>query len=1090
MSSDHQKYASFIWSVTDLLRGTYRQPTYGKIILPFTVLRRLDGVLEPTKAAVLAKAEELRNSSLPDGAKARILQITAGTTFYNTSKLDFKALIGDPQNVARNLLAYIAAFSPGAVEVLENYHLDQLITQLDEAGLLYLVVAKFAEIDLHPSAVDNHQMGHILEEIIRQFFEASNETAGEHFTPREVIRLMVNLLMAPDGQDLITPGIVRTVYDPACGTGGMLTASEEHITRYNSRATVKVFGQEINSESWAICRSDMMLKGQEALNIALGDSLTQDGHLGRKFDYLLANPPFGVEWKKVQKQVEDERDNLGWAGRFGAGTPRISDGSFLFLQHMISKMKPVDQGGSSIAIVFNRSPLFSGAAGSGESEIRRWILDNDWLEAIVALPDQLFYNTGISTYLWILSNRKAPALKDKVILLNGRDYWTKMRKSLSDKHKVITDNQIAELTTIYKNALSISADPKHEHHTKTKVFLRHSFGYQCITVEHPLRQRFEVTSETANALAGTKELVKFDQRDALLAGLRSLIGTVCGNKLEFGGKLNAALRKNSLGTLPAPIEKAVWAQVAVNDPGGELQTDQKGNPLPDPDLRQLEKVPLTSLHSTPDQLQMEIEEYIKRDVLPHFPNAWVDNSKTKIGYEISPALFLTTRWTDRFEPLGKVTRQVSPRPVTREAELQSPVLRARSLQLVDFASELSEFPSPGDLLTPCSGGDIVGQPGNWRVLPEPFGSALTPLKVLRPLGHSGRVLCEWLNSTKLNEYVREPQLSTTAPVPIRAIMDQELDRLLKDLDDGRRSLRRTTSRILPNIFNELTNDSEDVQWTARSLSSEAHLIDELVRPLEDPLWRAEWSYPYHVAALARQYRIASTPDSRRDGIIKLGEGVARALGIIALALEIRRRGSFSSAMRKKFNIGASFGTWLEIVKQLVEADTVPELPELSSALNPGSAYEMLHQIQGFRNVSHHAHGMPSRYQLETEISQLEPILMAGLESVSWLSGLRWELVDQCQFLGNGSNQLVGELLRGSHPDWEPFTRLSVEQLIPNRIYVGSPSSSNLIDLWPIASCELCAKCSARELFLLDKVTRDGLVLRSLKGHMIDRALTW
>ncbi|OUC91332.1 type I restriction-modification system subunit M [Streptosporangium minutum] len=634
MSGNHQKYADFIWSVADLLRGDYRQSEYGKVILPFTVLRRLDCVLEPTKAAVLAKAGELAGGGLPDGAKDRLLRGVADASFYNVSPLDFGKLLADSDNVAKNLRAYIGGFSPGAVEVLEKYRFDDQITRLEEAGLLYLVTAKFADIDLHPDVVDNHQMGYVFEELIRKFSEISNETAGEHFTPREVIRLMVNLLMAPDDEDVMTPGIVRTIYDPACGTGGILSAAEEHITRYNKKATVKVAGQELNPESWAICRSDMMLKGQDPSQIVLGNSFVLRGHEDRKFDYLLANPPFGVEWKKVQRQVQDEADNLGWAGRFGAGTPRINDGSFLFLQHMISHMKPVEQGGSRIAIVFNGSPLFTGAAESGESNIRRWILENDWLEAIVALPDQLFYNTGISTYFWILSNRKAPALKDKVILLDARSCWTKMRKSLGDKRKLIPDEQIAALTAIYKDALAIADDAEHEHHAKVKIFPRHAFGYQRITVERPLRQRFEVTEQTAEAVAEAKAVTKFEQRAALLAALASLSGTACVTKLEFAGKLDAAMAEHGLSKLPKPVEAAIWNEVAVSDPEGQLQTDRKNNPLPDADLRDNENVPLTSMNSTPAEREAEIEEYLRREVLPHVPDAWVDHSKTKVGFEV------------------------------------------------------------------------------------------------------------------------------------------------------------------------------------------------------------------------------------------------------------------------------------------------------------------------------------------------------------------------------------------------------------------------------------------------------------------------
>ncbi|MEV5138969.1 class I SAM-dependent DNA methyltransferase, partial [Streptomyces syringium] len=428
-SSKHTELANHAWSVADLLRGDYKQSDYGKVILPFTVLRRLECVLEPTREKV---AETVARFEGQDIDTDHFLRRASGHSFYNKSDLTLKKIAADPQNAAKLLQIYVGGFSDNAREVLDKYEFAQQIKKLDGANLLYQVIGKFTDLDLHPENVPNHNMGYIFEELIRRFAEQSNETAGEHFTPREVIKLMVNLLIAPDGDALSLPGVVRTVMDPACGTGGMLSAAEEHIRALNPDATVEVYGQELNAESWAICRSDLMIKGQDPENIAFGNSFSDDGHAREKFDYLLANPPFGVEWKKVKEDVEYEHKHLGEAGRFAAGLPRINDGSLLFLQHMISKMKPVDAGGgggSRIAIVFNGSPLFAGAAGSGESEIRRWILENDWLEAIVALPDQLFYNTGISTYFWILTNRKAPDHKGKVVLLDARDQWQKMRKS-------------------------------------------------------------------------------------------------------------------------------------------------------------------------------------------------------------------------------------------------------------------------------------------------------------------------------------------------------------------------------------------------------------------------------------------------------------------------------------------------------------------------------------------------------------------------------------------------------------------------------------------------------------------------------------
>ncbi|GAB3328596.1 class I SAM-dependent DNA methyltransferase [Micromonospora halotolerans] len=615
MSTKHQELANFIWSVADLLRGDYKQSEYGRVILPLTVLRRLDCVLEPTKDAVLARHKQLKDMGVQN--MDPVLRKTAGLSFYNTSEMSIRKLLGDQDHVALNLRAYIGGFSPGAVDVLDKYGFDTQISRLAEAGLLYQVVAKFADIDLHPDVVSNHQMGYVFEELIRRFSEISNETAGEHFTPREVIKLMVNLLLAPDEDDLITPGIVRKVYDPACGTGGMLSEAQDHIQEHNPHATVEVYGQELNGETYAICRSDMMLKGGDPTKIAFGNSFSQDGHEDERFDYMLANPPFGVEWKKVEKSIKDEAAR-GHAGRFGAGLPRINDGSLLFLQHMISKMKRPEDGGSRLAIVFNGSPLFTGAAGSGESEIRRWILENDLLEGVVALPDQLFYNTGISTYFWILTNRKEPARRRKVVLLDGRDYWTRMRKSLGDKRKMLTDEHIAELTRAYVEALSIADDPEHAQHAKVKVFNTTDFGYQRITVERPLRLRFEVTEETVALLAEAKAVLKYAERESLLAAAKSLVGLRSVARAEF------AIEVNALGKLPAAVEKAVWVAFSASDPEGEVQTDRKGNPLPDADLRDNENV----------SLDEDIHDYLKREVLPHVPDAWIDEAKTKIGYEV------------------------------------------------------------------------------------------------------------------------------------------------------------------------------------------------------------------------------------------------------------------------------------------------------------------------------------------------------------------------------------------------------------------------------------------------------------------------
>ncbi|MEV5409531.1 class I SAM-dependent DNA methyltransferase [Thermopolyspora sp. NPDC052614] len=639
---NHSKVAELVnhaWSVADLLRGDYKQSDYGKVILPFTVLRRLECVLEPTRDKVLATVKQLAGQDIDVDA---FLRRASGHSFYNTSAYTLKAIAGDADQTARHLLSYIGAFSPNAQEVMEKYEFAQHIKRLDGANLLYKVVGRFADLDLRPVRLDadgkverdaegnpivivsNHDMGYVFEDLIRRFAEQSNEIAGEHFTPREVIELMVNMLLAPDDDLLAVPGASRQVLDPVCGTGGMLSAAEEHIRSLNPDASVQLFGQELNPESWAICRSDLMIKGQNAENIKFGNSFSDDGHRGATFDYMLANPPFGVDWKKVKQEVEEEHERLGESGRFGAGLPRINDGSLLFLQHMISKMKPVEKGGSRVAIVFNGSPLFTGAADSGESRIRRWILENDWLEAIVALPDQLFYNTGISTYLWILTNRKDADHQGKVILLDARDYWTTMRKSLGDKRKYISKAHIAELTHLYGEALQVAADPEHPLHAKVKVFKNTDFGYRRITVERPLKLRFEITDATLTAVSESKALAKHVKPDVMADALKPLLGQSWDKKADaFDAVRKAMAEAGVMWPSAQPFRAALRDAIGVRDLEGEVQL-KKGEPEPDPELRDHENVPL-------DQ---DVDEYLRREVLPHIPDAWIDHTKTKIGYEI------------------------------------------------------------------------------------------------------------------------------------------------------------------------------------------------------------------------------------------------------------------------------------------------------------------------------------------------------------------------------------------------------------------------------------------------------------------------
>ncbi|WP_027175436.1 type I restriction-modification system subunit M [Desulfovibrio aminophilus] len=567
--------SAFIWSVADLLRGDYKQSEYGKVILPFTVLRRLDCVLKKTKPAVLAEYKAKKAARVNP---APYLLRKSGQHFYNTSPLDLPRLLGAPDDIRENLAKYVQSFSPEVEDIFTRFDFFSQIDRLAKCNLLFLVTERFAQIDLHPDEVSNAQMGLIFEELIRKFAEASNETAGEHFTPREVIRLMVSLLFAEDEEELTNTSAVRTIYDPTAGTGGMLSVAGEYLEARNPRARLTMFGQELNDESYAICKADMLIKGQDIANIVPGNTLSDDGHPAKTFDYMLSNPPFGVEWKKIEREVRKEHEQEGYNGRFGPGLPRVSDGSLLFLLHLISKMRHADQGGCRFGIVLNGSPLFTGGAGSGESEIRRYVLENDLLEAIIALPTDMFYNTGISTYVWILSNRKDAARKGKVQLIDAGSFWQKMRKSLGSKRNELSDQHIADITALYRDftearlatvldengketarQILLPGDAAPEAPTGGKVkaaplsriFKTQDFGYRTITVERPLRD------EAGKVVLGQK------------------------------GK-------------------------------------QKGKPQPDSSLRDTENVPLAE----------DVEAYFKREVLPHAPDAWIDQGKTKVGYEI------------------------------------------------------------------------------------------------------------------------------------------------------------------------------------------------------------------------------------------------------------------------------------------------------------------------------------------------------------------------------------------------------------------------------------------------------------------------
>jgi type I restriction enzyme M protein len=662
MSDNFSSTAAFLWSVADLLRGDFKQSQYGRIILPFTLLRRLECVLEDTKPNVLAMYEAVKDK--PIEAQDKILTHAAKLSFYNTSKMDLNKL--GETGVAQNLESYVQSFSPNAREIFEHFDFFNTIDKLEEADLLYKVAKRFATTDLHPEVVDNHNMGLVFEELIRRFAESSNETAGEHFTPRDIVRLTTSLVFCNDGDLLTQSGLVRSIYDPTAGTGGFLSSGMEYVHELNDKAALSAFGQELNPESYAICKADMLIKGQKVDNIKLGNTLSDDQLPAEKFDYMLSNPPFGVDWKKVQKKINDENKEKGFEGRFGAGLPRVSDGSLLFLMHLISKMRPVSGSndakssatntGSRIGIILNGSPLFTGGAGSGESEIRRYVLENDLLEAIIALPTDMFYNTGISTYVWILSNNKPAQRKGKVQLINaskerakkggrGRSgggeskeavenvFYQAMRKSLGSKRRYLTEDSIETIVKTYGQFIE---------NDFSKIFDYQDFGYRRITIERPLKLAFEVTKGNFKAYCDDY-LLKVQKKNPDItidvqppAGY-STLQTLIGKKKTFSRtEFFDNFPEDKSEKLSATEKKNICKFFAVQDENAETclfdSGKQKDQPEPSSDLRDSENVPLKE----------SVQDYFEREVLPHVPDAWVDETKVDskdgevgiVGYDI------------------------------------------------------------------------------------------------------------------------------------------------------------------------------------------------------------------------------------------------------------------------------------------------------------------------------------------------------------------------------------------------------------------------------------------------------------------------
>ncbi|MFF5403932.1 N-6 DNA methylase [Streptomyces misionensis] len=1082
MSDPLTQLSGLIWSVADLLRGDFKRSDYGKVVLPFTVLRRLDCLLAPTRHNVLDTAEKLAGHGASDSDV--LLRHASGHPFYNTSRITMADIASDPLMTERLLLDYVHGFSQNIQEVFERFEFGITVKRLADSNLLYHIVGRFQHLDLGQT-LPVQEMSLIFEELVRRFAEQASEISGEHTTPRDVSQLMAALLMEPDLGQLAAPGAVRTIHDPVCGTGGLLSEAADRIADVNPEAHVRLSGQELNPESWAIACSSMLMAGYHPERMALGNVLREDVFAAERFDYLVAHPPFGIEWKKVEEYVRTEHEHLGPEGRFGAGLPRINDGSLLFLQHMLAKMKPVDdsgRGGSRLAIAFNGSPMFAGPAGSGESEIRRWIIENDWLEGIVALPNQLLFNTSISTYVWVLSNRKRAERQGRVILVKAQDHWQKMRQSVGGKRKYLGPDQLAEIVQLYSEAASTFSSRTRSQRDHVRVVRNQDLLYRQIVIECPLRLRFELTEEALDRLAALRPVQRAVDPEALLSALRGFVGTTWRTSSDARTTLRRAAEAAGMAWPGgAAFEKAVRNAIGVRDDEGEIQR-RRGELEPDTELRTVVSLPFN----------VEPEEYLRTNVRPRRPDAWIDPARTRLGCEIPSTLFYVAEFDGPFEPLrnfaeletGRVKLQ-SPADDDDDAPAPPKHLTAPHLHSVDSAVELPDAELDDSELAPCSGGDLVGRFGNWRLLPAGFGEAVTPLFVLHPLRGRGRVLCEWLNSRKDNGTFPRVRDLLDTPVPVDLVTDPAVDDLLEEVQEGRRALRAATEGILPNIFSGNETLSIEIRNALRFASHEARLAGELVRPFDDPISRAESSYPFHMAALARRYRVSTHPAERKDGLLKLGEGTARTLGILALSELITQHNGFTRSLRQQFRSGATFGTWLWLIDRFLEEVGTPVLPELAAIREQDTTRTLLEEIKDFRNHSHHAHGVRMSHEIDEDVEKLEPRVVSAISSVNWLSGIQWYWVERCEYLDESSYRTVGLRLRGSHPSWEPFERSTTSPMRPDRIYVDSDPSGRPVDLWPLAMASLCPDCRTRELFLLNQVRDGQVILRSLEEHSLE-----
>ncbi|TCO45870.1 HsdM family class I SAM-dependent methyltransferase [Actinocrispum wychmicini] len=1036
------RFQHHIWLAADQLRGTFAVGEYDRVILPFVFLRRLDSMLASTREAVHDHLRE--NQSVPDGF--------TGFDFYNTSPFDFSSLLSDPSRVRENLMHFVDGFSPNVREVIDGFGFRLIVSRLDAAGLLYGVCQSFASIDLSESAFDEFSMGYLFDDLIRRFGESGNADP----TPLDIASLMAHVLVDQDSIELSDSSSIVSVMDPCCRNGQVLLKLNAHINQISPKLGVDLNGYEADGFAYALAKSSFLLQGVPFGGVKLGNVLRQE--FTGSFDYLVTHIPFGASWRGIKDYVKYEPK-----GRFRHGLPRTTDSALLHIQDLMGHMTPATSGGGRAVALINGSPLFAGHVNSGEAQIRQWLIESDYVEAVIALPEGLLSGSAVGSYLLILTNRKESSRRGKIQMINAQEMHTPLRKRLNYKRRMLSGEDIQGILGLYRRF----ADED-----RSQIMSNSKLGKQRIVIERPLRVRWEINNHTVELVGKTKVVGALEPgvRGRLMDRLRGLVGQTHDDDRKL--RVTVAELVRELDARPS-LSKAILRAFTVRALDASPRLSRSGERTPDPDLRKTVDLPLID---TKESVAARFKKALGE-------GAWIDWDRTVTGYTFPRQPFLVAKWEGPTRPLNEMVDQIRSRSRRYGQEQVFPLLSAQDLDSVDFAGDLDATADGQDNLALCHGGDVVGSFNRWRHLPPDFGEALTKLTVLRPRGgvHAG-TLAEWLNAGQITGWSGGFSLPDSLPTPTVALRDDEIAALIASLNQGRRTIDQVTRTLLPNVFRTDVADLEALKGIAVTTASQAHLLNQVLQPLEDPFWRAEWNYPFHVAVLARQYRLAQGATARRERILRLAEGITRVLGLFALVIRVRRQGVFSNNLKKSFDRGASFNSWLTVLRNLKADGEIPELPELNRvAFDPGGLGALLESLCRARNDPAHAHGAMTDRAIEDEVVVVEQDVMTCLDLVGWFATTRWEFVEQCLYLGEGEGfRLVGYRLVASHPDWERFERDVADPLHPDRIHVWSELAPP-ISFKCFARVLDCDDCRRKELFLFDGVTDERVTLRSLNN---------